>query len=198
MTVNGNQVLTNPMKPTYFPKKNIHKANLIMFQEVEPVYLIEVRAIPTCEWQLSQKRLCIRFEYSLDALATASSQASRPPSTLFSSSTKYPKTIHKDYRKRLIYSTRDSLLVGQPNPMSSLLTTYGPIKRELWYSGFRLKALWCFTCKISYESVRIRNSHMTYKREKPWYQRNRRPDDTKRISVEIVVNFCSIHLFVHQ
>lgn len=87
--MNGNQVLTNPMKPTYFPKRNIQAANLIMFQEVEPEYLMDVKAIPQWEWQLSQNRLCIRFPYSFDALATASSQEFRPPSTLFSSRIRY-------------------------------------------------------------------------------------------------------------
>lgn len=48
--VNGNQVFTNPMNPTYFPKKNIQAASRIIFQDVDPRYFINLSASPQWLW----------------------------------------------------------------------------------------------------------------------------------------------------
>ena len=62
-------------------RKNTRKHNLTMSHLLIPKALMGIRfkALATCEWQLSQHRLCIRPRYTWLASWTASSQRTLPP-----------------------------------------------------------------------------------------------------------------------
>jgi hypothetical protein len=56
----GSHCFKKPTKLTCFPLKNTKKQSLIMFQDDEFLYFIIFNAQATCEWQLSQQRLCLK------------------------------------------------------------------------------------------------------------------------------------------
>lgn len=56
------------------PAKHIHAASHTMFHLLLLSYCMVLRHLATCEWQLSQHKLCIRRQYSALPAATAASQ----------------------------------------------------------------------------------------------------------------------------
>jgi len=54
---------------TYLPWRIMRKHSVIMFHDVLPSYFIRLRAYATCEWQLSQQRLCCRTNVTFTPLS---------------------------------------------------------------------------------------------------------------------------------
>lgn len=87
----GSQVFRKAGKLTYFPCRTIPRASQTMFQDDEFLYFIWFREYATCEWQLSQQRLCIRALYTSDASCMDRSQPWTPPWANLGSNTFHEK-----------------------------------------------------------------------------------------------------------
>ena len=77
---NGSHVLINAKKLTYFPLINIRKAKITIFHDVDRLYAIRFNAFATCEWQLSQHKLCWKKMNKISVLLLNTNQLrGKPP-----------------------------------------------------------------------------------------------------------------------
>ena len=165
-----------PLNPVYFAQKNTHAANFTMLYE-ELLYCILFRAIPTCEWQLSHSRLCIRpCGKSCDSEVGPRDRHDSPYTHLMPLSQPDPIPLIRQppVTHPVVGNVWDFRMPCHP-PGRQLDSPHdaagGSTHRHMIRSG-----------KVPNDAVRISNAHVTDEWEEPCQQGNGCPHDAERIA----------------